>query len=260
MSDAAHSVFTRDGTPPAELLRIGREQLQPYEVLFREKRVTDASRAAGGFRLTFESGETVVTRKVLLATGVRDLLPDKEGFREFWSRGVFQCPYCHGWEVAGQPLAIYGRGEAGAELAKLLLGWSRDSILFTDGPAALTREQRSRLAQKEIVVREETVVRLVGSAKGLEAVVLENGKAVPRSALFLHPPQEPRSDLAQRLGCQLSAQGRVKANENGQTSVPGVYVAGDAGPNFQQIITAAASGAIAAIFLNYELCTEDFDA
>src|SRR5690606_11446351 len=103
-ADAAHNVFTRDGTPPAELVRIGRAQLAPYDVTVREAWAADAERTDDGFAVTFEGGDRVVTRGLVLATGVRDVLPDVPGLAELWGRGVFHCPYCHGWEVAGRPL------------------------------------------------------------------------------------------------------------------------------------------------------------
>lgn len=258
-ADAAHSVFTRDGTSPAELLRIGREQLITYGVVFRDERVTDAKRTSEGFVVAFGNGPDVKARKLTLATGVRDLLPETPGFQELWGCGVYHCPYCHGWEVADRPLALYARGESGIELTKLLLGWSRDLVLFTDGPAGLTGEQRAHLARRGVVVREERVARLIGSENKLEALVLEDGEAIYGRGLFFRPAQEQRSDLAHRLGCPLTAEGRVQANEFGQTPVPGVYVAGDTGPTMQQVISAAASGAAAAIHLNHELLAEEFE-
>lgn len=259
VSEAAHSVFTRDGTPPAELLRIGRDQLSPYDVTLREERVIGTERTDTGFRVAFDGGDSVETRKLLFATGVRDLLPPVEGLLELWGRGAFHCPYCHGWEVADEPLALYARGEEGFEFASKLLGWSRDLIMFTDGPDGLTDQQRSRLAELGVEVRDETIERLVvDPADHLEAVLLEGGEAVPRRALFLHPAAEPRSDLPQQLGCAFTSEGRVEADEECMTSVPGAYVAGDAGANPEQVIVAAASGATAATALNEALLEEDF--
>jgi thioredoxin reductase len=258
-ADAAHGFLTRDGTPPRDLLATGREQLKPYGVVIRDERAVTADRAAGGFAVALEDGSRIQARKLILATGVRDVLPEIPEFEELWGRGVFHCPYCHGWEVADEPLGLYGRGERGFELARLLRGWSHDLVLFTDGPAELSDEQRAQLKTNEITVREERVVRLVGESGRLTAVVLDGGGSVPRSGLFLKPAHELRSDLAQHLGCALTSDGLIEANDHGLTTVPGVYVAGDAGPNMQQLITAAASGAKAAIALNHELLTENFE-
>lgn len=256
---AAHNVFTRDGTPPADLLRIGREELAVYDVTIREALVSAAEPTDEGFRVEFDSGESADTRKLLFATGVRDILPPVAGLQELWGRGAFHCPYCHGWEVADEPLALYADGEDGFEFARKLLGWSRDLVLFTDGPAGLTAPQRARLAELGVEVREEAIERLVADPAGaLQAVLLKGGEAVPRRALFLSPSTEPRSDLPFRLGCARTPEGRVDADEGGKTNVPGVYVAGDAGDNPELIICAAASGTMAAAALNDDLLEQEF--
>ena len=255
---AAHNVFTRDGTPPADLVQIGREQLAPYDVTVREAWATDAERVDDGFRVTFANGDRVSARGIVLAIGVRDLLPDVPGFEEMWGSSVFHCPYCHGWEVAGQPLALYGKGATALHLATLIRGWSDDLVLFTDGPSELSGDELASIQRNGIAVREEPVERLAGSARQLEAVVLEGGERVPRSGLFLAPKQELRSDLPHQLGCPLSDDGRVEADAVGRTPVSGVFVAGDAGPGPQSLPTAAASGTVAGAMLNHDLLSEAF--
>ena len=257
-ASAAHNVFTRDGTPPADLVRIGRDQLAPYDVTLRSERVIDAERTAEGLAVTFAGGDRAEARGLVLAVGVRDVLPDVPGFQELWGTGIFHCPYCHGWEVADQPLALYGRGPTALHLAQLIRGWSRDLILFTDGPSELSDDDRARIERNGIVLREERVERLLGSGGHLEAVVLQGGEALPRAGLFLHPEQELRSDLPHRLGCPLTPQGRVEADAFGRTGVPMVFVAGDAAPGPQSVIAAAASGTMAGALLNHDLLADEF--
>lgn len=258
-AEAAHNVFTRDGTPPAELLRIGLAQLEPYDVTVRREWVRDVARHDDTFALTLTGGATFRARGLVLACGVRDVLPHKPGFQELWGRGVYHCPYCHGWEVAGQPLGVYGKGEIALHLARLLRGWTSDLVLFTDGPAELGDEERARIVANGIVIREEPVARLTGDGP-LTGVVLEGGETVPRTGLFIKPKLELRSDLPHRLGCQLNEQGRVEADKLGRTNVPGVYVAGDAGPNAESVIVAAATGAMAGAALNLELLQQEFES
>jgi thioredoxin reductase len=261
VAEAAHNVFTRDGTPPAELLRIGRDQLSAYDVSFREERVAGAERTKEGFRVLFEGGDRSEARKLLFASGVRDVLPPLDGLLDLWGRGAFHCPYCHGWEIADEPLALYARGEEGFDFARKLLGWSRDLVMFTDGPAGLSGEQRDRLTELNVEVREGEIVRLIVDSDGhLEAVLLAGGEVVSRHALFLHPSTELRSDLPLRLGCTLTEEGRVEADESGKTTVAGVYVAGDLAGNPEMVIVAAASGSRAAAALNSDLLEEDFGA
>ncbi|MFN2399513.1 MAG: NAD(P)/FAD-dependent oxidoreductase [Gemmatimonadaceae bacterium] len=253
---AARNVFSRDGIAPSELLRLGREQLKPYDVVIRDECAIDIRRTDSEYVVALQSGE-VRTRGIVLATGVRDVLPDIPGFQELWGTGVFHCPYCHGWEVANQPLAIYARGEAALRLTKLIRGWSSDLILFTDGPIELPPDNVQRMQSNGIVIREDAVERLTGYA-GLEAVILKNGEAIPRAGLFVSPKQELRSDLPHKLGCAISPEGRVEADVLGRTSVPRVFVAGDTGPGQQSVISAAASGTLAGAGLNHDLLDEEF--
>lgn len=258
-SAAAHNLFTRDGTPPAELLSIARDQLRPYDsVEIRWGAATDARAVERGFEVSLADGAPVRARKLVLAHGVVDELPPIAGLAELWGRSVIHCPYCHGWEVRDAPLALLGRGDGGVEFAQLLLGWSRDLVLCTDGPGTLTADQHARLAANGVAVREEPIARLDGAEGQLERVVFADGSTLARWALFVRPTQRLRSDLSARLGCEHTEQGLIRTDEWGQTSVPGVYAAGDVTTPMQQVIRAAAQGASVAALANHTLLAEDF--
>ena len=258
-SAAAHSIFTRDGAPPTELLTIGRDQLRPYpSVQFQLSTAVDAQVVRDGFEVSVSGDGSVRSRKLLLAYGVIDELPQIGGMEELWGKSVLHCPYCHGWEVRDEPLALYGRGQTGVELAQLLLGWSHDLVLCTDGPAELTDKQRAQLARHQIPVIEKPISHLEGAKGVLERICFTNGSNLSRRAMFLRPTQRQRSDLAARLGCEQAELGLIRTDEWGQTSVSGVYAAGDATTPVQKVIRAAASGATAAIGINRSLLAENF--
>jgi thioredoxin reductase len=258
-SAAVHSFFTRDGIRPTALLHLGREQLAPYPTVeVREFKVTALAKLAHGFRATGQTDRdhsaTITVRRVLLATGVEDVLPPLPGFRELWGSSVLHCPYCHGYEVRDQPLAVYGQGKAVVGLALLMSRWSSDVVVVTNGPSHLTEYARQRLRRQHIAVREEPIARLVGTARGgMRCVEFTDGTYLERSALFLHPPQEQRSPLAATLGARLTSKGAVWVDKQAQTTVPGLYAAGDMVPGQQQALLAAASGSKAAICLNEAL-------
>ncbi|MCR5888168.1 NAD(P)/FAD-dependent oxidoreductase [Hymenobacter sp. J193] len=265
-SPGVHSFFTRDGTKPAELLRLGREELAAYPtVSFREALVTaivwEPEEQYFTLTMTPDRGGpplTSTTRKVLLATGVADDLPPIDGMRELWGRGVLHCPYCHGWEVQGQRLAVYGRGKTGWGLVQLVSRWSRDVVLCTDGPSGITEHGRQRLRRLGITVREEKIVRLEGRRDGqLRHIVFASGEPLERDAVFLHAEQRQRSLLAQETNCRILKSGAVWTDKRGQTSQKGIYAAGDTTPAPQQAIIAAAEGSLAAIALNEALTRED---
>jgi thioredoxin reductase len=259
-SPASHSLFTRDGTPPFELLRIGREQLQPYEkVDVRETQAVDAARDDdGAFSIALADGTRHRARRLILATGMLDKLPEIEGMRELWGTGVLHCPYCHGWEERDQPLALYARGEFAVEFAGTLRGWSHDLVICSNGPSGLGDEERAKLARYQIDLREEVIARLEGKDGALGRIVFEDGSAIERRALFVRFPQRQHSDLAERLGCELTDRHQVVIDAYYRTSVPGVYAAGDLARPMQQVVLAAADGAHAAIILNHALLAEEF--
>ncbi|RSK37477.1 NAD(P)/FAD-dependent oxidoreductase [Hymenobacter metallilatus] len=262
-SPAVQGFLTRDGTKPADLLRLGREQLMPYNsVEIAAGTVTDIEAMSGHFHLTIEGAtgrtRTLSARKVLLATGVEDELPPLDGMRDLWGRGVLHCPYCHGWEVRNQPLAVYGRAKLVTGLALLVSRWSPDVVVCVEDPAYLTLNARRRLRQQRIQVREEPVVRLEGTRTGeLRHIVFESGEKLARAAVFIHAHQHQRTQLAGQLGCRLTSKGAVWVSKQHQTSVPGLYAAGDTTPGTQQALLAAAEGNAAAISINETLTREE---
>lgn len=259
-SRSLHGFLTRDGIQPGELLKIGREQLSPYTTVeLHNDEVRNASKTKDGFEITTKSGELFRARKLLLATGVVDHLPDIHGLQPLYGRSVFHCPYCDGWELRGQPIAVYGRGDHGAGLAFELTGWSDDLVLCTDGPAELSREDRQQLDLLSIAIREERISRLEGTDGQLERLVFQNGATLSRSGMFFSSGQDQGCDLAEKLGCELTDRGAVRTGEYERTSVPGLYVAGDASRAVQLVIVAAAEGAEAAFAINKSLIKENLE-
>lgn len=257
-SHGLHGFLTRDGIKPSEFLEIGRQQLQPYDTVeLRRTEVTSARHLPNGFELTLSNGESVSARKLLLATGVVDELPALDGIQDFYGRSVFHCPYCDGWEMRDQPLAIYGNGENGSGLALELKLWSRDLVVCTDGPSELTVEHSERLIRNNIEVREEKIDRLEGKDGALEYIVFANGERLERRAMFFSTGHNQGSVLAKQLGCVFTDDGCVATGEYETTSVPGLYAAGDASKLVQFVIVAASEGAQAAVAINKELIKED---
>jgi thioredoxin reductase len=257
-SHALDGYLTRDGIRPAELRRIAREQLRRYDdVELLDIEVVEAIRSGDRFRVRLSDGTDQTARKLLLATGVVDHVPAIEGVNELYGRSIFHCPYCDGWEVRGQPLAIYGRAERGRGMALELTAWSRDLILCTDGPSELSDEDLGRLQRNGIQVREEAVARFEGNDGVLERIVFANGDVLARRAVFFNTGQHQRSDLPARLGCEFTETGHVRTSEYEVTNIPGIYVAGDAARGLELAINAAAEGARAAFAINTALLKED---
>jgi thioredoxin reductase len=256
-SHGMHGFLSRDGMPPREFLRVAREQMTQYDtVAFRDVEVTSAECIDGRFHVSLDGGERLTSRKLLIATGVVDHVPDIPGFDRFYGISVFHCPYCDGWEVRDRPLAIYGRGARGSGLSLELTGWSRDLVLCTDGPSELPPDDLARLKRNGIVVREDRVVRLEGGDR-LERIVFTSGEPLGCAAVFFTTGQTQQSTLARRLGCEINEKGTVRTGKYEATHLSGLYVAGDASRAVQWVVVAAAEGAEAAFAINSDLLKED---
>jgi thioredoxin reductase len=254
---AVHGFLSRDGIAPREFLRIAREQLRPYDTVeLRDIAVTLAECRDGRFHVTLADGSQLVSRKLLIASGVVDHLPDIPGFQQFYGGSVFHCPYCDGWEVRDQPLAVYGRGLRGLGLSLELTGWSRDLVLCTDGPSEIAPDDLARLDRNGIGVREDRLVRLEGRDH-LERLVFASGEPLPRRALFFTTGQTQQSELALRLGCEMNDKGTVRTGKYEATHLRGLFVAGDASRAVQWVVVAASEGAEAAFAINTDLLKED---
>jgi thioredoxin reductase len=257
---AIHGFLTRDGISPEEFYKTGRKELKTYDTVeFREIEVLDANTTNSGFEVLLKDGTRALARKLLFATGVKDILPNIEGIEEYFGRGVFHCPYCDGWEVRDQTIAIYGNGKKAHGLALELTGWSRTLVICADGKPEFEEHEEEELARHEIAIRTEKVRRLYGSSKSLEGIAFENGEKLDCGAIFFTLGQQQRCSLPKKLGCEFTEKGAVKTGKYEATCVPGLFVAGDASQDVQFAIVAAAEGAQAAFAINTALLIEDLE-
>ena len=258
VSPELHGFLTRDCEHPSDLRRLGRAQLERYEtVTVRDAVVEDAVPEDGHFVVTTADGTRVRARKLLLASGVKDEVPDIEGFEPTYGVSAFHCPYCDGWERRGQAIAILGKGTKGYALALELLGWTHDIVLCTNGPHELEAEEAACLERNGIFLEERQITRLESKDGVLSAVAFAAGPALPREALFFSTPTNQSCGIASALGCEFNERGSVKTGAYEKTNVPGLYVAGDASHHVELAIVAAAEGAMAALAINAELLEED---
>ncbi len=251
-----HNFVTRDGTPPDEFRRVARQQLHEYSnVEMRDDRVASIEGIRGAFRVDLTSA-TVQARRVLLCAGMVDEMLPIEGFLELWGHAIFQCPYCHGWEIQDRPLAYLARTAESLHFPFLLRAWTRDVVVLTGGEFDVPKDVRDRLAQAGIRVETAPVLRLTIRGTQLEAVELADGTTVGCNALFVHPPQKQIEPVNQ-VGVALDEAGFVRVDAStSETSIPGIYAAGDLTTPMQGAVLAAAAGTRAAGMLNLELTTE----
>jgi thioredoxin reductase len=251
---AAHmnNFVSRDGIAPADFRREARAQLAKYpNASFRDEPIGTITGVRGDFR-----AGTVRARRVLLATGLIDQLPELEGLAPLWGHSVFQCPYCHGWEAQARRWGYYAPDATAPHIALFvtqLRGWSTEVTLFTE---KLADDVRSKLLAATVAIESGALARLVGTGHQLEAVELADGRRVACEAMLMHPPQK-QVELVRALGVSLDDDGFVKTDPmTRETSIPGIYAAGDLTTRGQAAVLAAAAGMQAAAAINAELTAE----
>ncbi len=273
---AAHlqGFLSRDGMAPKDLLAAGRAEIGRYGVWLVDGEVTEIAGEApdvdsaipeattgieAAFSVRLPDGSVLPARRILLATGLRDELPEIPGVRQRWGRDVLHCPYCHGWEVRDQQLGVLGTHPAAVEHALLVRQWSADVVFFTH-THDLTAADRTRLDAVGVRVVDGRLDRLVVAADRLAGVQLADGDLVRCAAVFIRPHLAPRPDgLLAGLGCAVDEAGFAVVDATGRTSVAGVWAAGNVADPRAQVITAAGAGSAAAIAINADLVLADAD-
>ena len=259
-----HNYLGREGTPPAELLALGRAEVAGYGGRFRGGRVESADRTDDGFRVTLTDGGSVLARRLLVTTGLVDELPDVPGVAELFGGDVLHCPYCHGWEVRDQPIGVLG-GAFGVHQALMWRQWSADLTLFLHTGPEPSDDEREQLAARDIAVVPGVVAGLDVDGGRLTGVRLTDGRVVARRALVVSPRFVARSGVLASLGlgaAPVEMNGHVigsavAADPTGATAVPGVFVAGNVTDLRAQVISSAAAGLTTAAMLNADLIAED---
>lgn len=259
---AVNGYLGRDGVRPPELRRLAEKELEKYAVKVRRSTITKvvrqrASSSSYRFKVVEETGRSNLCRRIIIATGMRDCLPEISNLTRYYGRGVYHCPYCDGWENRDKKIVVLGSGKPGVNNALSMLQWSGQVRLCTSG-TPLSSELRKIMKSKGIGYIEEEIDRLEGDRYRLRRIVFRSGKQISCDAFFFSSEKLQQSALAVALGCK-TVDGNTIKTEHKQISDPeGIYIAGDADGDVQFAIVAAAEGAIAATAVNKELTREDY--
>jgi len=257
----SHNFLTQDGQTPAALAELARTQVLAYPtVQLWQDTAVQATGTNNNFTVTTAAGLTVRARKLLFATGIRDLLLPLPGLAECWGISVIHCPYCHGYEYRGQPTGILANGDMAFEFGRLIRNWTDQLTLFTNGPATLQPAHREKLDALGVAVQETPVQRIMHEQGYLTQVELANGTTLPLTALYARVPFEQHCLLPRDLGCAYTEGGYLQVDDFQKTSVPGIYAAGDATTMMRAVSAAVAGGGKAGAMLNHELIAEDVPA
>jgi thioredoxin reductase len=255
----SHNFITHDGSTPAAIAGKAKAQVLQYPtVQFHQGVAIAAAAAHNQFTVTTQAGETFAAKKLLFATGIADELLPVPGAAECWGISMLHCPYCHGYEVRNEPLALIGNGDMAFEFGRMLSNWSPKLTLLTNGPSTLSEEHTGKLQLHHIAIIEKQIAAFEHTNGHMHKIVFSDNSSLPVTAVFAKAGIKQHCDIPQQLGCQLNQQGLIQVDDFQRTSVPGVYAAGDNSSMFRAVSMAVAAGTKAGALINKELTDESF--
>jgi thioredoxin reductase len=255
----SHNFITQDGKPPEEIASLAKQQVQKYKsVEFVNALVNDGRKVDSGFEIETDSGNHYKVKKLIFATGIKDLMPDIDGFSDCWGISVLHCPYCHGYEVRNQKTGVLGNGNSGFELVMMISNWTKELTLYTNGQSTLSNEQVQRLSKHNINIIETAIQKVEHSEGYVKSIVFKDGDKAPIKALYSKRPFIQHCSIPEKIGCELNDEGYIKTNPLQKTTVPGIYACGDNATRMRTVANAISMGTTAGMMLNKELIEETF--
>jgi thioredoxin reductase len=255
----SHNFITQDGERPAVISAKAKIEIGFYDtVQFYYGLAIGAIKTESGFEIKTESGKVFISKKLLFATGVKDLLPDIPGFAECWGISVIHCPYCHGYEVKAEKTAVVANGDMGFEYAKMISNWTKDLRLITNGKSTLTAEQTQMLKKHKVEIIEDEIESVEHQNGNVQHIIFKNQSKVAVKAIYFRAPFEQHCPLPESLGCELTEQGLLKVDPFQKTTIPGIFASGDCHIQARSVAMAVSSGSLAGAMINKELIDEEF--
>ncbi len=254
----SHNFITHDGETPAKISEKAKEQVLNYPTIrfLNGKAITGKKNEL--FQINTETGDSYYSKKLLFASGLKDIMPAIPGFSECWGISILHCPYCHGYEIKNEKTGLIGNGDLGFEFVKMISHWTNDLTLLTNGVSTLTKEQREKIEGHNIKIVETEIDRIEHSLGYIKEVILKDGSKISLRAIYAKPAFSQHCTIPSELGCELTEQGLIKVDAFQKTNIYGIYAAGDNTVSGRAVSFSVASGTMAGVFMNKELIEEDF--
>ncbi|MBG9817782.1 pyridine nucleotide-disulfide oxidoreductase [Bacillus safensis] len=258
VTQESHGFITNDGMTPFEIRQAGEADLQKYpSIKIKRSRIVDIQKKEESFTLLTHEGDTFEAKKIILATGLQDILPEIEGIHDVYGKTLFSCPFCDGWELKDKALALIAENQRALHMAKLLSNWTKDLIVFTNRHV-LAEEDKALLTEHSIQVIDEPIVSIDHDNGQLRALQLANGEIVRREGGFVASEFKQSAPFAEKLGCQMTKNAGIETDILGRTTVSGAFACGDNLGGPAQLVLAAAAGSQAGMGVIHELVQEEF--
>ncbi len=255
----SHNFITQDGKTPSEISALAKQQVQKYtNIKFYDGLAISGVKTENGFDIKTQSNDIFSAKKLIFATGIKDIMPDIKGIAECWGISVLHCPYCHGYEVRQEKTAILGNGDYGFDFSRLISNWTKDLTLLTNGKVNLEKEQIEKLQKHNITIIEKEVKNVEHQQGQIEAVIFKDGSQIPIKAVYTKLPFAQHCEIPTQLGCELTEQGYIKVDAFQKTNIHGIYACGDNTTSLRSVSNAVAMGTLAGATLNREMIEDVF--
>ena len=255
----SHNFLTQDGKTPTEIATLAKQQVEKYDTVnFFEGFASKGRKTTNLFEIEITSGETFQANKLIFATGIKDELPNIDGFSDCWGISMLHCPYCHGYEVRNLKTGIFGNGEHGNELAKLIYNWTNDLTLYTNGKSTLTAEQTEKLLNRQIKIVEKEIESFEHTNGYLQNIIYKDHSKAEVKAMYSRNSFEQHSSIPESLGCELNEEGYIKVNHFQETSIDGIYACGDNVTRLRSVANSVAMGTAAGMMASKKMILEQF--
>lgn len=255
----SHNFITHDGAVPGEIAAKAKEQVLKYNtVKFHQGMAVSGKKMENGFEIVVDSGEKFASKKLVFATGVKDIFPDIKGFQDCWGKTVIHCPYCHGYEFKGEKTAILANGERAFHVAALVNNLTDKITIITQGNPDFKEEQLIKLQKNKIQIIEKEVAEIKHQNGEIEALIFKDGTKENVSAVYASIPFEQHCKIPLDLGCEITEMGHIKVDLFQKTTIPGIYACGDNSSPMRSVANAVATGNLTGGMVNHEITAEEF--
>ncbi|MFT3948171.1 MAG: NAD(P)/FAD-dependent oxidoreductase [Agriterribacter sp.] len=255
----SHNFITQDGEKPAVIAEKAKTQVLKYStVKFMNGLAVSGTNTGKGFAIATQTGEIFDAKNLILATGIKDIMPDIKGFSECWGISFIHCPYCHGYEIRNKTTGILANGDFAFHYARLILNWTTDLTIFTNGKPTLTPEQIAKINKHNIHIVEKEIAYLEQKNGKVERIVFRDSSTFELKAIYSRPDFEQHCKIPEMLGCEFTEQGLVKTDMFQKTTVMNVFACGDNASPMRSVANAVATGNMAGAMVNNTMTEEDF--
>ncbi|MCX8534373.1 NAD(P)/FAD-dependent oxidoreductase [Chryseobacterium luquanense] len=255
----SHNFLTQDGKTPKEIASLAKKQVEEYDtVSFYHGKAINIKKTENGFEIITENGETLSSKKLIIATGITDEIPDIKGFKESWGISLIHCPYCHGYEYKGKKTGIIAHGDKAVHISSLVKNLTENVTILTRGKANFSEEQLEKLKNNQIKIIETEISELKNENGHVKSLVFIDGKEINFEAVYGAFPFQQHSDIPKILGCEFTEFGHIKTDFMQKTNIPGVFVCGDNSSMMRSVSNSVMTGNVAGAMVNMELVTDCF--